>query len=217
MSSLMKPSRRSMLAGVAATLVAVPAAAVEFSALDQLIADHRWATEAADAAVVSHWNLEANVELPAVIVRYGKRRITDPETGEVSWGQWEFHSRGEIRRHFDPILDVWAADSFFPHNIAGLRADRDACLSEIERQEKARAAAERAAGITAAHEAADRACDHAERLRDEIIAYRPVTMAEVAAKNAFLLKLMVGGLMFTDDELMKIFAATPLPSPVNHA
>lgn len=207
MSALPMPSRRSMLAGAAAVLAVAPADAAEFSALDELIADYRWATEAADAAVEAHWALEDSTELPEVLVQYGKRHLRDDETGEVAWGQWEFRCHADAARHFDPTIEAWPEGTLFPHNVAKLREDRSAVMAELSTQEIARAEAERAAGITAAREQADRACAQAERLRDEIIAYRPVTMAEVVAKNAFLLQLMRDGLAFTEEELTRIFLA----------
>jgi len=205
MSVFPQPSRRAVLAFAAAA--ATPAGATESeNRLQELVSEYRWALEAADAAVEASWRLEEDTALPEVRVRYGRRRFTDPETREVTWGQWEFTTRPQAERHFNPIIAAWATDRRFPHNISGLQAERDEVLAELDRQSEARREAERSAGITTAVELADRACTEAIRVRDEIIDFQPATMAEVATKNAFLLELLRAGHDFEPD-LEKIFSS----------
>ncbi|KPH80676.1 hypothetical protein AE618_13135 [Bosea vaviloviae] len=202
---MVKPSRRALLGSLAAA-TAAPALAGQASDLDEMIADHRWAKEAAEVAVVAHWELEEKHRLPAPAIEYGRRRIEDPETGAVSYAPMEFRTREQIESHFGRMIAAWESDRLQRTRVGELRVTRDRLISEIGQIEAERCDAEQRLGITAAAEMAERACREAEALRKRVLCYRPTTMAEVAAKNSFLLALLKEGFDF-DDELLGIFGS----------
>lgn len=206
MSALSAPSRRSML--VAAVALAAPAASAgEYSALDELIADYKWAKQASDAAWEAAELLGAEIDLPLPVIRHGKRRIQDPETGTVSWGQWEFSFDFEIERHFDPIIAAWETNRLQKPFVEKMKITRDQLLCDLRAQEAVREALTVSSGLRAAQDAFDHAYEQQDKLREQIIAYRPSAIAEVAVKNAFLLQLMQSGWRPSPDDLAIIFSA----------
>lgn len=205
MTALSNPSRRAVLGSLAAT-AAAPALAGQASDLDEMIADHRWAKEAADAAVVAQWQLEEKHPLPDPAIEYGRRRFEHPETGAVSYEPMWLRTREQIEAHFGRLIRAWESDRLQRTQASALRATRDRLLAEIAAIEAQRREAEQRLGITAAAEMAERACRHAADLRRSIFAYRPTTMAEVAAKNSFLSDLLREGFDFEGD-LETIFAS----------
>lgn len=203
MSALSTPSRRAVLGSLAAT-TAAPAFAAEASDLDEMIADHRWAKAAADAAVVAHWELERKHRLPDLAIEYGRRRVEDPATGAVTYEPMRFRTREQIEAHFDLMIRAWQSDRLQRSQVAALQATRDRLLADIAAMEAQRRETGRRLGITAAAEMAEHACRQAAELRRSIFAYRPTTMAEVSAKNRFLKDLLREGFDF-DDDLATIF------------
>lgn len=207
MNTAVKSSRRAVLSGIAAALAAAPALGSQTSRLDELIADYRWAEEAATAAEDNFNVLFEATELPKPQVRCGKRRIRDSVSGDVTWGTWEFGFTFEIERHFEPWLSLASAPNSPIGNIQEIEAERDALIEDLMRQQALLAEAERASGITAAEDAVNRAILHKEELREEIFAFRPSSMAEVAVKNAWLLEQLRSGNSLEDD-LVTIFGGS---------
>ena len=205
MTAMSTPSRRALLGSLAAT-TSVPALAGRASDLDEMIADHRWAKEAADAAVVDHWELEEKHRLPAPAIEYGRCRVEDPETGAVSYEPIRFRTSEQIQAYFGRMIKAWESDRLQREQVSALQATRDRLLAEIAQIEAERRETEKHLGITAAAEMAERACRQAAELRRRIFAYRPTTMAEVNAKNGFLSDLLREGFDF-DNDLQTIFGA----------
>lgn len=203
MSALSTPSRRAVLGSLAAT-TAAPALSAQASDLDEMIADHRWAKAAADAAVVAHWELEEKHRLPDPAIEYSRRRVEDPATGAVFYEPMRFRTREQIEAHFGRMIRAWESDRLQRSQVAALQATRDRLLAEIAAIETQRRETEQRLGITAAADMAERACRQATELRRSIFAYRPTTMAEVSAKNRFLSDLLREGFYF-DDDLAAIF------------
>jgi hypothetical protein len=190
-------SRRAVLGGSAAALAlptATAAVASEMSAIAELIADHDLALEAERAADEMVEQLYERASLPSIEVRYGKRRLRDPETGEITWGQWASSYQHDVERHFAISIDGWRTCPSQAHFVAAQEAKRDGLIAELRRQEADYDAAKQAYGITAAEQMAERAFTQRAGIRDAIFASRPETMAEVAEKNEFLLRLHREGL-----------------------
>lgn len=189
--------RRAVLVGAAAALAAPAAAQSMASPLDELIADYQMAAEEQEALAAEADRLTETVELPKVAVRYGRRRLRDPETGEEGWGQWIFASAFEADRHFDSVLRSWP--SCRQERIPQLQAERDAVMAELRKQEARRASVMRSSGMTAAEHLADQALFRMLDIRREIFAHQPTTMAEVATKNTFLLRQVRDGINLQHD------------------
>lgn len=204
MTAMSKLSRRAVLGSLVAA-PAAPALAAQASDLDEMIADHRWAKAAADAAVVAHWELEEKHRLPDLAIEYGRRRVEDPATGVVSYEPMRFRTREQIEAHFGRMIKAWESDRLQRSQVAVLKATRDRLLAEFAAIEAQRRETEQRLGISVAAEMAERACRHTAELRRSIFAYRPATMSEVSAKNRFLSDLLSEGFDF-DGELQAIFA-----------
>jgi hypothetical protein len=190
--------RRAVLVGTAAMLAAPAAARPALSPLDELIADYRLADAEREALAAEADRLVETVDLPKVEVRYGRRQMRDPETGETRMGEWIFASAYEVNRHFDMICNSWHAQRW-PHLVPEIEAKRSAVMAELRAQEENRSEAERRAGVTAAELLADEALRRMLEIRREIFAYQPTSLGEVATKNAFLLEQVRDGINLQDD------------------
>lgn len=195
-------SRRTVLAGTTAALT-VPAAAVaataDTSALDELVADYRLAVEALSAADAEVERLHRTVVLPDVEVRCGRRRRRDPETGDVTFEPWCFSYPYEVERHFAVSIEGWLTCTAQAGYVAEQMAQRDRLMADLQAQWDRRAAIEQGAGITAAEALAEHAAEQMVAIRNAIFAFRPTTMADVAAKNLFLLDMLRARSITLDD------------------
>ena len=186
-------SRRECLA-VAASAAAFPAvsASPEYSRMGELIADWEMANEEATFLSAEADRIFAAAQLPAVGVSDGARRFRYP---------------CQVHDAFDRRIDAWQKDRLQAEFAPAVKARRDALIAELERQEAALIEAERACGFTAAEALADAASWRAWAIRTEIFAHRPVTMAEVEARNAFVLRQIAAGSPPDKDELNQIFGS----------
>ncbi len=201
--------RRALMSGGAAALAApVTIAATpspDVGRLAELIADWFWAHEAEVAAAAEEDRLRISADIPPAVVRCGKRRLVHSETGEVSFGQWEFSYHFEVKQYFNNSIEFWQASPQGEAAVRSLTDQRDKALAELDREWQRFQEAKRAAGITAAERVADLASDVTWRLRNEILDYRPANLREAAAKVEFMILLNESGLMSPAD----IVAALP--------
>lgn len=177
-------NRRTCLAAVAGALAGPAASATISSPLDELIADWRMANEEAEALNAEADRILAAIDLPEVEVRYG---------------QWHFRYPDQVHRRFDPLIAAWENDRLGAEFAPRLRRERDELIAELGKQEAKRREAERTCGLTTAEALADQAFDRAHAIREEIIAWRPTSMAEVASKNAWLLQQVRDGINLQGD------------------
>ncbi|BCB17336.1 hypothetical protein [Bosea sp. ANAM02] len=185
-------SRRACLA-VAASAAVAPAvsATPEYSRMDELIADWHLAREQAEALSSEADRIHDTADLPKV---------------EVYDGEQCFRYPHEVSTKFDRWIEAWESDRLQAEFAPRLRERRESLLAELRRLEAARTEAERLCGLKTAEDLWQRAEQHQWDIRGEIFARQPTTMAEVAAKNAFILRQIQMGLPPTDDELTIIFA-----------
>lgn len=186
-------TRRACLAAVASIGAAPSAAALAASKLEELIAD--WAMANEEVVVLT---ADADRIHAAAIL---------PEVGVADSG-YRFRYPCQVHEAFDRRIEAWERDRLQAEFAPALRRRRDAIVAELERQEAALIEAERACGFTAAEALADQAGWRAWAIRMEIFAFRPQTMAEVNAKNAFVARQVEQGSPPDKVEMLAIFGSS---------
>ncbi|MDX3805285.1 MAG: hypothetical protein QHC89_02540 [Bosea sp. (in: a-proteobacteria)] len=174
-----------------------------------LLSEHREAEAALDAACAHYKTLFESSPLPEAVVKTGRRRIFDHETGAITWTQWEFRTCAQIERHFG-MFPSW----MHRRGAEGIKSERDALIAKLEELEKVRREVERNCGLLAAYDVVSAAESQAMSLYRELTAYRPATAIEVSAKAAFFLDVIQDTELEADEmaTILRSFVAEPAPT-----
>lgn len=206
-------TRRSALGALVALAAGTTAAGAAVALhepsgrLAELLADFRWKDEEWDAAAADVDRLyRENMDLPAVqvVIRY---EAIDEATGAITFGEWIAHIESDIIRRF-PTGGFWT-----PAQNAEILRRREELLAAYRAAERRRYDAEASAGITVAQAIEDAAYKARCAAMDAIFAYRPATLEEMAAKDAYLASKLAEGYDFEDADLALIFGAGSAVSP----